>query len=109
MVSDKKDQAGLPLNKRGYINKRPLGELTEVKSSLLHHCHDRKWYNQFMRCVKCNELLDILPIYNAGQDDDFPPTIPFCNNEKCENRGLLTVVFNSPTEDENKEDKHKEV
>ena len=61
-----------------------------------------------MRCIKCNELLDIVPIYNAGKDEDFPPTLPFCNNKECENRGLLTVVFNTP-KDEDKESKHKEV
>jgi len=63
-----------------------------------------------MRCIKCNELLDIVPIYNAGKDEDFPPTLPFCNNDKCDNRGFLTVIFNAPKEDEkSKESKHKEV
>ena len=66
-----------------------------------------------MRCILCNELLDIVPVYNGGKDDDFPPHFPMCNNYECGRYGLLTVVFKSTVEEEkdetDKKNKHKKV
>jgi len=72
-------------------------------------------YTFSMRCILCNELLDIVPIYNNGKDDDFPPHFPMCNNYECGRYGLLTVVFKSTVEEgevkdeKDKDDKHKKV
>jgi len=65
-----------------------------------------------MRCIQCNELLDVLPIYNGGKDSDFPPTVPFCGNVECSRYGLLGIVFKTAVEKEEKKDdksKHKKV
>lgn len=83
-----------------------MGELTGgYDPPLLHHLFvTTKCYNIPMRCILCGELLDLVPIYNAGKDDDFPPSFPMCNNYDCARYGLLTVVFRS-TEEENEKDK----
>lgn len=63
-----------------------------------------------MRCILCKELLDVIPIYNEGKDEDYPSSFLLCNNKACGRFGLLTVTY-SNTEDEttDKDGEHKEV
>jgi hypothetical protein len=57
-----------------------------------------------MICIVCKELLDILPLYNDGKDETYPPHLPFCNNPKCGRYGLPTVTFASSETTEEKEE-----
>ena len=45
-----------------------------------------------------------LPIYN-NDDENFPPSILFCNNPNCVRFGLLTVTFTNEEEDKKDSDK----
>lgn len=63
-----------------------------------------KCYNIVMlKCIKCEEVMMEIPVYNNAQDGEFPPSFLFCNNKKCNRFGLLSVVFK---QDGDKEGKH---
>ena len=49
--------------------------------------------DESLLCIGCNQPLVTLPIYNAKKNKDFPASVLFCQNDKCERNGLLTVVF----------------
>lgn len=63
-------------------------------------------YNINMYCILCHEPLGNLPLYNSGEDNLFPPSVPFCNNIMCPRFGLLTITTSEKSvEDVAKEDK----
>ena len=57
-----------------------------------------------MLCLECKQLMHELPIYNID-DENFPPSILFCNNPNCIRFGLLTVTFTNEEEDKKDSDK----
>lgn len=64
-----------------------------------------------MYCILCHELLGNLPLYNSGEDELFPPSVPFCNNPACPRFGLLTITTSNQGAEEaekpNEEKKNK--
>lgn len=56
-------------------------------------------------CTKCKKPLKEIPLFNNGEDNLYAPSLPFCNNDKCDNFGLLTVVFKNEEEDKEGSDK----
>ena len=58
-------------------------------------------------CIACKKPLKEIPLYNEDKNEESPPSLPFCNNEKCKRFGLLTVAFKN--EETDKEDINKGV
>ena len=59
-------------------------------------------------CIDCKTPLMEAPLYNDGKDDEFIPSLLFCNNDACDRVGLFTAVFNNDEDDKKDSDKGTE-